>query len=49
MRVGGPVSQQVARRTGVAPETVQAVLGAAFFLSSAWYVAATIAAIVRER
>lgn len=49
MRVGGPVSQQVARRTGVSPETVQAVLGAAFFLSSVWYVAATIAAIVRER
>ncbi|MBW0114082.1 hypothetical protein [Pseudonocardia abyssalis] len=49
MRVGGPVSKQVARRTGVSPEAVQAVLGAAFFLSSVWYVAATIAAIVRER
>lgn len=49
IRVGEPVARQVSKRTRLSSEQVQALIGAAFFLSSLWYVATTIAAVVRER
>lgn len=48
-KVGEPVARQVSRRTRLSYEQVQALIGAAFFLSSVWYVAKTIAVAARKR
>jgi hypothetical protein len=47
--VGEPVARQVAQRTRLTSEQVQAVIGAAFFVSSLVYVIRTIAAAARDR
>ncbi len=49
MRIGEPVARQVSRRSRFSSEQVQAVIGMAFFVSSVYYVVATVAAVVRER
>lgn len=49
MKVGEPVARQVSRRSRFSSEQVQAVIGAAFFVSSVYYVVATIAAVARQR
>lgn len=49
VKVGAPIATAVARRTGLEAEQVQAVIGAAFFLSSLWYVISTISAASKKR
>lgn len=49
MRVGEPVARQVSQRSRFSSEQVQAVIGAAFFVSSVWYVVSTVVAVVRGR
>lgn len=49
VKVGKPVADQVSKRTRLTSDQVQAVIGAAFFLSSAFYVYKTIAAALKER
>ncbi len=48
-KVGEPVARQVSRRTRLTSEQVQAVIGAAFFVSSLVYVVKTMSAAARER
>lgn len=48
-KVGEPVARRVSQRTRLTSEQVQAVIGAAFFVSSLVYVIQTIAAAARER
>lgn len=49
VKVGAPIATQVAKRTGLTADQVQAVIGAAFFLSSLWYVVSTISAASKKR
>lgn len=48
-KMGEPIARQVSRRTRLSSEQVQAVIGAAFFVSSLVYVVKTIAAAARDR
>ena len=48
-KMGEPIARQVSRRTRLSSEQVQALIGAAFFVSSLVYVVKTIAAAARDR
>lgn len=48
-KVGEPLARQVTRRTRLTSEQAQAVIGAAFFVSSLVYVVKTVAAVARHR
>ncbi len=41
-KVGQPLADALARRTRLSADQAQALLGAAFFLVSAWYVTKTV-------
>lgn len=49
VKVGMPIATQVSKRTRITSEQVQAAIGAAFFLSSVFYVVKTISAATKER
>lgn len=49
VKVGEPIAEQVSKRTSLSADQVKAVLGAAFFLSSLWYVISTISAAAKQR
>ena len=41
-KIGKPVAQQLAQRTSLKADQVEAAIGALFFLSSLWYVVQTV-------
>jgi hypothetical protein len=48
-KVGQPLAAAISRRTRFTSDEAQAVIGAAFFLISAWYVGKTITSAARVR